>query len=257
MIMQPTVIVLGGPNGAGKTTFARQLMLSHLPDSFEFLNADMIADGISPFRPHKAAMRAGREFLKRFEEKASKRESIVVESTLSGLALADRLSGLKDQGYFVEIVYLWLPDADFALRRVAERVKRGGHNIPEEIVRRRFNRSYPNFETTYRKIADLWTILDGSVTPPKEIVRATRGGPLEVFDRNRYDEMELNIDGPSTSSGSTTGSFEDGVSESPVGYGREVKYYLDDLAPVLDRVGQYLEELAALNSAELTTGGLG
>jgi predicted ABC-type ATPase len=104
--MKKTVIVVAGANGAGKTTLARELILSRLPNNFEFLNADLIADGLSPFKPQSVALEAGKEFLRRFENKVSQGESFLVESTLSGLSYKNRLSYLKELGYRIEMIYM-------------------------------------------------------------------------------------------------------------------------------------------------------
>jgi predicted ABC-type ATPase len=140
--MKPTVIVVAGPNGAGKTTLARELILSKLPNHFEFLNADLIAEGLSPFKAHQVAYKAGRIFLDRFDQFASERKSFLAESTLSGYTLFHRLIRLRKLGYRIEILYLWLPSSEFVVKRAAKRVRSGGHNIPEATIIRRFSRSF-------------------------------------------------------------------------------------------------------------------
>jgi|GEM_PF-983308 len=229
--MRKTVIVLGGPNGAGKTTLARQLLLDRLPDAFEFLNADFIAEGISPFRPQKAALRAGKEFVGRFDELADRGKSFVVESTLSGESLASRLSGLRTDGYALEMVYLWLPSVEVAVRRVRERVKQGGHDIPIEVIERRFERSYPNFLSSYSSIADRWTLLDGNETPPREIA---------VFGD---DDGPHFIERGHSACRSLMASLDDRVGESSALYGRSGKFYTEDIGPVLTAVGEFLRQL--------------
>ncbi|MDQ8186953.1 zeta toxin family protein [Pelagicoccus sp. SDUM812002] len=229
--MNPTVIVLGGPNGAGKTTLARQLMLTRLPDSFEFLNADLIAEGLSPFRPERAAVRAGRFFVQRFEEKVANRESFVVESTLSGLALGRRLKSAQEIGYCVELIYLWLPDAEFAKQRVEERVRQGGHRIPKDVIERRYRKSLSNFSSTYQSLADEWGLLDGSSTPPVEVAGGRKGESIEILDTERYRFLgDLISDGG------------DAVMESEQDYGKPSHVYIDDLSEVLEKVGAFLEE---------------
>ncbi len=234
--MQKTVIVLGGPNGAGKTTFARQLLLERLPSAFEFLNADLIAESLSPFKPHKAAMRAGREFINRFDEKAKRGESFVVESTLSGLAMARRLLRLQSEGYRVELVYLWLPDAEFAVRRVSERVKRGGHDIDESVIRRRFGRSYPNFTTVYQSISDRWVLLDGSATPPSEIASRERGTMMKIRQPSHV-ALSRFLEG------------RDRVEEAIAEYGSEDRFYTENLEPVLEAVGDFLRVQEAFSNS--------
>ncbi len=227
--MLKTVVVLGGPNGAGKTTFARQLLLERLPDAFEFLNADLIAEGLSPFKPHKASMRAGREFLNRIDEKAKREESFVLESTLSGLSLAKRLSQLRSQGYQIELIYLWLPTADFAVWRVSERVKRGGHDIAENVIRRRFERSYLNFVRNYRDIVDGWVLLDGTKTPPAEIARWSESTSIEKKDPTHTALSKISDDG-------------DSVRENVPEYGSKTGFYTENLDPILEAVGRFLRQ---------------
>tara|TARA_B110000037_G_C17006196_1_gene459351 strand:+ start:239 stop:949 length:711 start_codon:yes stop_codon:yes gene_type:complete len=233
--MEKTVIVVGGPNGAGKTTLARQLLLEHLPDAYSFLNADMIAEGISSFKPQKVAIRASREFLERFEGLAAAGESFVVESTFSGLSLVRRLRGLRNLGYRIEVVYLWLPDAEFAVSRVAERIRQGGHAIPVETIRRRFVRSYSNFCAEYVGVADYWKLLDGSSTPPVEVVCGIRGASLEVLDPIRAERMNVSLlDGEET------------VEESSAKYSGGERFYLEDLDGVLQAVERFLRDVELL-----------
>jgi predicted ABC-type ATPase len=187
--MKKTVIVVAGANGAGKTTLARELILSRLPNNFEFLNADLIADGLSPFKPQSVALEAGKEFLRRFENKVSQGESFLVESTLSGLSYKNRLSYLKELGYRIEMIYIWLPNADFAVKRVAQRVRLGGHDVPEQTIRRRFNRSLKNFFDIYCSLAESTLLLDGSVQPIGKIAVWNRGELVDIMDTELYGRI--------------------------------------------------------------------
>ena len=220
---------MGGPNGAGKTTFAKQLFGKRLPDEFEFLNADMIAEGMSPFRPEKAAIRAGREFISRIVEKGRNEESFVLESTLSGLGLARRLSQLRLQGYRIEMLYFWLPNADLAVNRVRKRVQRGGHRIPEETIRRRFVRSNSNFVTRYRQIADHWVLLDAGATPPSMIASRSRGSPVE-FEQPGHVALH-GLEGE-----------DDCVQEETTEYGSGNRFYAENLDDVITSVGEFLRK---------------
>jgi predicted ABC-type ATPase len=140
----PRCVVIAGPNGAGKTTFAREYLLSHA-EIVHFVNADLIAGGLSPLRPEMAAIRAGRLLLAEIESLATGRSDFAFESTLSGLGHLSRLRKLKERGYRIEIIYLRLPSALVAVRRVAARVRQGGHNVPKADVVRRFQRSWDHF----------------------------------------------------------------------------------------------------------------
>lgn len=159
------IIVIAGPNGAGKTTFAR----SFLPAEAQcprFINADLIAAGLSPFAPEAAAIKAGRLMLQEITSCTSKGESFAFETTLSGLAYLRHIQEWKKQGYHVTLFFLSLPSAEMAINRVAERVKQGGHHIPEDVIRRRFESGMRNFETHYRAIVDAWALYDNSNDEP-------------------------------------------------------------------------------------------
>lgn len=128
-IRPPRCIVIAGPNGAGKTTFAR-IFLPEIAKVTHFVNADLIAAGISPFNPEQASLAAGKLFLAELDRFAASKSDFAFESTLSGLAHASRLRRIKSEGYRIELVFLKLGSSQMALRRVAERVKQGGHNVP-------------------------------------------------------------------------------------------------------------------------------
>ena len=136
-----------------------------------FVNADLIASGLSPLRPEVAAVAAGPLFLKELDRLAKARLDFAFESTLSGLVYLSRLKRWKVAGYRIEIVYLRLPSARLALRRIAARVKQGGHNVPRADVLRRFNRSWNNFEKFYRLFADAWSVYDNSGRNPRILER--------------------------------------------------------------------------------------
>ena len=153
------VIIIAGPNGAGKTTFA----LEYLP--FEpacpiFVNADLIAAGLSPLQPGAALFRAGRLMLQEIDDHTSHGRSFAFETTLAGLGYVRRIRLWRRDGYAVKLIYLPLATPEEAIRRVKQRVKQGGHGIPEDVIRRRFARSRRNFQTVYRGIVDLWQVLD-------------------------------------------------------------------------------------------------
>lgn len=165
---RPRCLLIAGPNGAGKTTFARE----YLPDDvrvLNFVNADLIASGLSPLQPELAAVAAARLMLNEIDRLVERRADFAWESTLSGLAHVKRLQVMRALGYHVEIIYLQLASPRLALRRIAARVRQGGHNVPKADVLRRFSRSWQNFETRYRPLADAWAVYDNSSRPPKLI----------------------------------------------------------------------------------------
>jgi predicted ABC-type ATPase len=163
---KPRCIVIAGPNGAGKTTFAREYLTQHA-DVVHFINADLIAGGLSPLRPELAAVSAGKLVLSEIGRLIAAKASFAFESTLSGLTYARRFEQLKQAGYEIEIVYLLLPAPGLALQRIASRVRQGGHNVPAVDVRRRFKRSWINFQDVYKPLADSWAVYDNSGQSPK------------------------------------------------------------------------------------------
>jgi predicted ABC-type ATPase len=161
----PRCIVIAGPNGAGKTTFAREFLPKDA-DVFHFVNADLIAGGLSPLRPELAALASGRLVLAELDRLAKSRLDFALETTLSGHIYLGRLEQWKTAGYRVEIAFLRLASPQIALRRIAARVQQGGHNIPERDVLRRFERGWANFQDLYRPLADAWAVYDSSGTIP-------------------------------------------------------------------------------------------
>jgi len=162
----PRAIVIAGPNGAGKTTFARE----YLPNDagvVHFVNADLIAGGLSPFRPELAALAAGRLVLAELDRLVRARADFAFESTLSGQAYVTRFRRWRAAGYRIEIVFLRIASVELALRRISARVKQGGHDVSKRDVLRRFDRSWKNFHGTYRYLADSWAVYDNSGPIPR------------------------------------------------------------------------------------------
>jgi predicted ABC-type ATPase len=162
----PRCIIIAGPNGAGKTTFAQEF-LPHDAGIIHFVNADLIASGLSPLRPELAAIAAGRIFLIELHRLASLRVDFAFETTLSGLGYLKHLRRWKMEGYNIQMIFLRLPSPRLALHRIAARVKQGGHNVPRADVMRRFGRGWQNFHTAYRPLADSWAVYDNSGTTPR------------------------------------------------------------------------------------------
>ncbi len=164
----PHLYIIAGPNGAGKTTFARQF-LPKFTGCLEFINADMIAAGLSPFKPESAAFRAARLVLEQIQLVSSRRLDFGFETTLSGRSYLHILEQLRRSGYQIELCFLWVRSVDLALARIAGRVCRGGHDIPSDTVRRRFDRGLGNFLGLYRPLVDSWTLFDNSAENPRKI----------------------------------------------------------------------------------------
>lgn len=159
------IVIIAGPNGAGKTTFAREF-LPHEAGCPVFVNADLIAAGLSPFQPEAVAIKAGRIMLQEIEGHFRRHESFAFETTLSGRAYAVDISRWRASGYHVKLFFLSLPDADMAIARVRERVRQGGHNVPEETIRRRFAAGRAHFDHMYRPLVDAWALYDNADDQP-------------------------------------------------------------------------------------------
>ncbi len=162
------IIIIAGPNGAGKTTFAKDFLPKEA-HTLRFINADLIAAGLAPFNPEVASIKAARIMLKELDECAAAEINFAFETTLSGLKYLQRIDDWKRQGYIIKICFISLQSVDLAISRVAERVKQGGHNIPEATIRRRFASGIKNFATKYKNSVDSWALYDGTCTPPELI----------------------------------------------------------------------------------------
>lgn len=188
--MSPNVYIVAGPNGAGKTTFSREF-LPQYADCKNFVNADLIAAGLSPFSPESVAIHAGRLVLEEIDRLANQEIDFGLETTLSGRSYIGLIRRLKNRGYKVHIYFLWVPTDDITLSRVKERVLKGGHDVPEADVRRRFNRSIENFLNHYRPLADSWILFNNSKLPPSEIA-LEKAGELRIIDRDVYAVLMSN-----------------------------------------------------------------
>jgi predicted ABC-type ATPase len=155
------IVIIAGPNGAGKTTFAREF-LPREADCPDFINVDLIAAGLSPFDPDRAALRAGRIMLEEIKRRVQAGESFAFETTLSGHNYTRAIPRWREAGYHVKLIFLSLPTADVAVARVAARVAQGGHNVPDEVIRRRFDVGLRNFTDIYRDLVDSWILYDNS-----------------------------------------------------------------------------------------------
>jgi predicted ABC-type ATPase len=181
--LYPSVVILAGPNGAGKSTAAPALLHGTLAVN-EFVNADVIARELSASDPESAAIAAGRVMLARLRELARQRVSFAFETTLASITFAPWLRDLRASGYDVQLVFLWLPSADFAVERVADRVRAGGHNVPEETVRRRYRAGLRNFFNLYEPLASAWRLYDTSSPDPRLVAEGLESQPVRVYDED-------------------------------------------------------------------------
>jgi predicted ABC-type ATPase len=161
----PKIYVIGGANGSGKTTVARRLLPNFL-DVFEYVNADEIASGLSPFNPESVARQAGRLMLERLDTLVQERADFAFETTLAARSFAHFLRGCKSQKYTINLIYFWLQTPELAIERVHRRVESGGHNIPEEVIRRRYERGRKNLTQLYLPLCDKWIVYDNSRDNP-------------------------------------------------------------------------------------------
>jgi predicted ABC-type ATPase len=158
------ILIIAGPNGAGKTTFARAFLPQEAACPI-FINADLIAAGLAPFAPETAAFEAGRIMLESIAKQVKNGHSFAFETTLSGRGYAREIPRWQALGYRVELFFLTLPSAEFAIERVAQRVKQGGHYIPDAVIRRRFAQGLHYFHTLYKPLVDTWTEIDNASLP--------------------------------------------------------------------------------------------
>jgi len=186
----PSLIALAGPNGAGKSTAGPPLLRDALGLT-EFVNADVIARGLSAFDPEGAAFEAGRVMLHRIRELGRRRVSFAFETTLAGRSYVRWISELKAQGFIFEIFFFWLPSPEDAISRVAARVETGGHHVPDEVVRRRYYAGLRNFFRLYRPMATTWQIYDTTHgLKPQMIAWGSGERTLQVLDRRTWEQIE-------------------------------------------------------------------
>jgi predicted ABC-type ATPase len=171
----PTMIVLAGINGAGKTTASRSLLAKTLK-VMTFVNADVIAQGLSGFDPEAAAVRAGRIMLEQLHDLAAQRANFAFETTLAGRTYAGWLNSLRESGYEIHLFYFWLNSVEMAIARVAARVQKGGHHVPDATIRQRYDRSIRNLFDLYIPVVNSWKVYDNSVAAsPQLIAEGVRG----------------------------------------------------------------------------------
>lgn len=186
--VMPNLFIVAGPNGAGKTTYVRDFLPQEMRCR-EFVNADLIAAGLSPFAPDEAAFEAGRIMLRRLRDLATAREDFSFETTLSGKAYAPLLQTWRAAGYRIRLDFLWIPDLGITRQRVRQRVTKGGHNIPDVVQLRRFNLGIRNLAELYRPLVDEWRLYDNTGSHP-HLVAQERDGVLTLADAPRLAFIE-------------------------------------------------------------------
>lgn len=159
--VSPYLEVIAGPNGAGKSTVA-PLLLKEALGVDEFVNADVIAQRLSAFNPQSTAIEAGKIMLNRLHRLAEQKKNFAFETTLASRSFYPWIVQLQEQGYRFHLLYLWLPSPELAIARVQERVAMGGHHLPEDVIRRRFEAGLRNFFNLYMPIADEWRLIDNT-----------------------------------------------------------------------------------------------
>ena len=184
--MSKMLYIIGGCNGAGKTT-ASYTVLPDILDCREFVNADEIAHGLSPFNPTDVAIEAGRLMLQRIEELLAREESFSIETTLATRSYVNLIRRAHAKGYKVTLVFFWLNSAELAIQRVAERVSKGGHDIPVDIIRRRYVSGIRNLFNLYADEVDYWSIFDNSENPRIMVAKGGKGLQITVLEETSYN----------------------------------------------------------------------
>jgi predicted ABC-type ATPase len=181
------VYIIAGPNGSGKTTFAVKF-LPEYASCRHFVNADLIAKGLSPFSPSTAAITAGKLMLEQIHQYANRGVDFAFETTLSGRLYVNLFKTLKKKGYKIHLYFLWVPEPGLAISRIKSRVAQGGHDVPVQDVLRRFKRSIANFFKIYQSLADSWMLFDNAGSVPILIAKS-KNGRVKFVDKSLYDTI--------------------------------------------------------------------
>ena len=180
--------VISGCNGAGKTT-ASYSVLPDMLNCKEFVNADEIAKGLSPFQPDNVAIEAGRIMLSRIRDLMKNNVDFAFETTLASKSYVKFILEAQARGYMVTLVFFWLNSPELAIERVKTRVISGGHNIPEDIIRRRYNAGINNLSHLYLPISDYWMIIDNSEPPFQIIAEGFKTENIEIYNQIIYNQI--------------------------------------------------------------------
>ncbi len=188
MSNKPNLYIIAGCNGAGKTT-ASFVVLPELLGCREFINADEIAKGISPFNPESVAITSGKIMLERIHHHLEDRVEFGFETTLSSKSTDDIIMKAKQFNYRIFIVFFWLNNVQLAIERVVQRVNEGGHHIPEETIKRRYSRGIRNFKNVYQELANVWLLIDNS-KPNFEIISQFSDGQLTIYNQDLFQKFK-------------------------------------------------------------------
>jgi len=187
-VKEKNIYIIAGCNGAGKTT-ASFTILPEILDCKEFVNADEIAKGLSPFQPEKVAFEAGRIMLERIEVLLKSNENFAFETTLSTKSYKQKLIQAKQNGFKVKLLFFWLPTIEMAVNRVAIRVSEGGHSIPEDVIERRYSRGIENLFKIYIPLCNDWAVFDNSDETPDLIAEGIES-KIIVANQNNWDLLK-------------------------------------------------------------------
>lgn len=190
----PNLYVIGGANGSGKTTVSLGL-LPNLLGVFEYVNADAIAAGLSPFNPESMAIQARRLMLERLRTLASSGADFAFETTLAARTFVPFLRDCKALGYIINLIYFWLQSSDLAVERVARRVASGGHSIPEDAIRRRYERGCRNLIQLYLPLCDSWIVYDNSEPTCKLVAECGMGQDPTIYEQEIWNQIIGGING--------------------------------------------------------------
>ena len=177
----PNLYIISGCNGAGKTT-ASFTILPEMLDCKEFVNADEIAKGLSPFQPESVSFHAGRIMVERIDELLNSGVDFAFETTLTTLSYLNTIKAAKEKGYSINLLYFWLNDVNLAIERVKIRVSEGGHNIPEETIRRRYFRGIYNLSNRFIGLCDFWIVINNSSRPYTFVAEGQGLKEIKVHD---------------------------------------------------------------------------
>ncbi|WP_116787183.1 zeta toxin family protein [Flavobacterium psychrotrophum] len=187
--MEKTLYVIAGCNGAGKTT-ASFTILPEILNCKEFVNADEIARGLSPFQPETVAFEAGRIMLNRINELLKEGKTFAIETTLATKSYKSKILEAQQSGYKVTLLFFWLENVDMAITRVATRVSEGGHNIPEDVIRRRYMGGIKNLFSIYIDIVDEVIVVDNSRDYSVAVAEKIKNHKLTILDNKRFDKIK-------------------------------------------------------------------
>ena len=190
--MAKNLYIISGCNGAGKTT-ASYTVLPEILNCKEFVNADEIARGLSPFNPSSVAIEAGRLMLQRIEELLKRNETFSIETTLATRSYVNLVKQAQEQGYSVRLLFFWLSTPELAVKRVAERVSKGGHDIPQDIIRRRYVAGINNLFKLFMPIVNYWAIFDNSETPRRKVAIGGKDTQTEIVNKALYDNIKYYV----------------------------------------------------------------